>query len=725
MTAAPESRREAQRALRDASLELARLRRIRGASHRTWRRIARARRRLGWALCTLAAACLAEPVSAVDPLFRTGFVLPSTNYYGGASAAFADLDGDGDLDLYFGIWNGTTQLLLNTGSATAPSFAAGTAAPLPDIGSYAAPTFADIDGDGDLDAFIGTYTGNTVFLRNTGTTSAPAFAPAVTNPFGLADVGFLAAPTFGDLDADGDLDALVGESGGNVVYFPNTGSVGAPAFGAPATSPFGLADVGTGATPELVDVDGDGDLDVLTGAYGGGIFAPVMLFRNTGGATAPAFAAPVSGPFGLETVGNRLALAFGDVDGDGDFDAVVTAQDGQPIPFMFSFENTGSASAPSFTDAGNPFGLDHSSPNGPSNSMAFADTDADGDLDAYLQSFGPTRFQRNTGTPSAAAFTTEALPFFLAGDEPIFVDIDADGDLDQFSNGIFFRENTGSASSPAFAAAATNPFGLSAPGLHYNAPYFVDIDGDGDFDAFIGGRAISFFENTGTTNVPAFSAPLTNPFGLTSIYSYYDSPVFADFDGDGDFDALVGGTAADLVFFRNTGSATLPAFAPGVASPFGLFPVGGWVGWVRPETADIDGDGDLDLFVSDYFARVVFFENVLIDPEACTDGLDNDGDGRIDLGPGAGTDPGCASASDPSELGTKQCDNGLDDDGDGKVDFRPNGTGDPQCVGPLDDREAPDPPPPSGGCGIGPELLLLGPLLEAERRRRRRLCAAG
>jgi hypothetical protein len=133
---------------------------------------------------------------------------------------------------------------------------------------------------------------------------------------------------------------------------------------------------------------------------------------------------------------------------------------------------------------------------------------------------------------------------------------------------------------------------------------------------------------------------------------------------------------------------------------------------------DIDGDGDVDGFLGNFNGQIVFFENVLIDPDACTDGLDNDGDGRIDLGPG--TDPGCASAADPSELGTKQCDNGQDDDGDGKIDFRPNGTGDPHCSGPLDDREAPD-PPAGGGCGLGPELLLLGPLLEAERRRRQRL----
>jgi hypothetical protein len=65
----------------------------------------------------------------------------------------------------------------------------------------------------------------------------------------------------------------------------------------------------------------------------------------------------------------------------------------------------------------------------------------------------------------------------------------------------------------------------------------------------------------------------------------------------------------------------------------------------------------------------------------CADGADNDSDGAIDFG----SDPGCASAQDASELGDTACDNGIDDDGDGFVDV---GGGDPDCEGPQDDDEA-------------------------------------
>ncbi|HEV2758329.1 MAG TPA: DPP IV N-terminal domain-containing protein [Acidimicrobiales bacterium] len=92
---------------------------------------------------------------------------------------------------------------------------------------------------------------------------------------------------------------------------------------------------------------------------------------------------------------------------------------------------------------------------------------------------------------------------------------------------------------------------------------------------------------------------------------------------------------------------------------------------------------------------------------ACSDGLDNEGDGATDWRPtlpglpgsilstgsallGIGGDPGCRSPSDTSELGTTQCDDGIDNDGDGRIDFRAGdkaSVGDDQCSGPRDDDE--------------------------------------
>ncbi|MES2943071.1 MAG: FG-GAP-like repeat-containing protein, partial [Pseudomonadota bacterium] len=258
------------------------------------------------------------------------FSAPLTNPYGLASGisaanpAFADIDGDGDLDAFIGNLNGNTLVSLNTGSASSPAFAAGQINPygLTDVGNYASPALVDIDGDGDLDAFVGTGYGQTTFYRNTGSVSSPAFAAPQTTPFGLDSPAGSVSPRFGDIDGDGDLDAIVGNASGNTLVYLNTGSTSSPAFAAPLTNPYGLSDGGAYASPSLVDIDHDGDLDVFVGYNDGN----TLFFKNTGNASSPAFAAPQINPDGLLRMGTFLSAAtptFVDIDGDGDFDAVI------------------------------------------------------------------------------------------------------------------------------------------------------------------------------------------------------------------------------------------------------------------------------------------------------------------------------------------------------------------------------------------------------------------
>ena len=139
------------------------------------------------------------------------------------------------------------------------------------------PELADIDGDGDLDLFAGDVYGQSHFRRNTGTATSPAFASPSTNPFGLTAAYGLAAPALTDLDRDGDLDLLVGESYGNLQYYENTGSATSPAFTTPRTNPFGLAAVYDLAFPDFSDIDDDGDMDLFVGEY----YGDIIFFRNT------------------------------------------------------------------------------------------------------------------------------------------------------------------------------------------------------------------------------------------------------------------------------------------------------------------------------------------------------------------------------------------------------------------------------------------------------------
>jgi hypothetical protein len=621
---------------------------------------------------------------------------------GGESAlALGDVDTDGDLDALLGL---ATIFSRNVGSASGPVFARDPANPWGLAGSE--PALVDIDADGDADAFVGNPAGDVLFHENTGGANAPAFAAPLINPFGLAGVGLYASPTLVDIDGDADLDAFIGHGLGDTIFFENTGSPAAPAFAAGAVNPFGLAPVGFAASPSFGDFDSDGDLDGLFGHAAG----TLVLFENTGSTSAPAFATPVTSPSNLYDLGDRSSPTLVDYDADGDLDLFV----GRAAQATALLVNVGGPGAPFFYGAySNRLGND-----GLNTTPEFFDLDGDGDLDALVGRSDPNVvLVRNFGTPTTARFVPAdaANPFGLGVGRPALADIDVDGDLDAFlgrSDGqTLFYANTGSPAEAAFAAPLTGPFGLADVG-NSARPAFADLDGDGDLDALVGNSAGAsiWLANTGTAAAPAFAAPVTNPFGLTSV-NFYSAPALADVDLDGDLDALIGDRDGNTQFFANTGGATAPAFAAPTANPFGLSRVGRNA---IPTFADVDGDGDVDGFVGDRRGRIFFFETVSVTTGACEDGLDNDGDGRVD----AGNDPGCASTYDTSELSALQCDNGLDDDGDGLVDYSAAPGGDPECVGPLDDREAPTQASP--GCGLGPELIGLAPLLAAVRRRRSR-----
>ena len=255
-----------------------------------------------------------------------------------SAPAFADLDGDGDLDLLVGEsysandYNTAMQYFENTGSATNPQFGAPIANPfgLDSVYLLAMPAFADLDNDGDIDLLVGEYYGAMKYFENTGSQTDPQFAAPVVNPFGL-DSTYYAFPAFADLDGDGDIDLLVGELYGSMKYFENTGSASSPQFAAPQTNPFGL-DSTLNAFPAFSDLDGDGDFDLLVGEY----YGAMQYFENTGSSTAPQFASPQENPFGLVSTYVFALPAFADLDGDGDIDLLV----GEYYGAMQYYENT-------------------------------------------------------------------------------------------------------------------------------------------------------------------------------------------------------------------------------------------------------------------------------------------------------------------------------------------------------------------------------------------------
>ncbi len=238
------------------------------------------------------------------------------------SSYFIDVDNDNKRDLIVApnspnvsVDNESIWYYKNTGADNAPIFSRKSKSFLQqdmiDVGQGADPVFFDFDQDGLTDILISNYsmTHDTCpasymygvwAFRNIGTATDPRF-DLVTKDYDSLSVKLKAlnppnSPlyskhlTFGDLDADGDLDMIVGDHNGNISYFTNTA-------GTAATCSFVLTeqnmlddnstviDIGSYATPQLADVDRDGDLDLIIGERSGNL----NFYENIGTASSATF----------------------------------------------------------------------------------------------------------------------------------------------------------------------------------------------------------------------------------------------------------------------------------------------------------------------------------------------------------------------------------------------------------------------------------------------------
>ena len=238
------------------------------------------------------------------------------------------------------------------------------------------PTLVDFDNDGDLDLLVGTNSMGFLYYKNTGTSIAPDFTLTEAFPFGLLYIGSgVLTTSLEDLDSDGDLDLLSGGDNGNFYYYENIGTAIAPAFAGYQLNPFGLEVGEVFNDPNFIDLDQDGDFDLMSENTNTGDF---IYLKNIGSATLPAFAAPNANPFGLAATGGFLLVTFADLDNDGDAD-LMTGDNTNDFTY---YENIGSAEFAEFgTTQVNPF--DITAGFGTYNCSTFGDLDGDGDLDFF------------------------------------------------------------------------------------------------------------------------------------------------------------------------------------------------------------------------------------------------------------------------------------------------------------------------------------------------------
>jgi len=299
---------------------------------------------------------------------------------------FGDLDGDGHPDLLVGVLGGafnptTTSAdnLYHLEQTEGRDFELRTTRFLYglDVGMESIPALADTDGDGDLDLYITNKIDPNdgsrslmYYLENTGTAESPSFQIADT--LSLVEAYHL-APVFGDIDDDGDLDMIVGSWTKGIMLFTNEGTATEPDF-VLTDDEFLRLTRGSNATPALVDIDGDGDLDLFAGESSGDL----NFYENVGTASEPRFSF-VSDTYAGFDAGRRSYIDFADLDADGDYDMIVSRDTGAPA----ILRNDGSPTEPHFVEGGL---LDVETPEFAT--VRLVDLDADGVLDVVSGTAG-------------------------------------------------------------------------------------------------------------------------------------------------------------------------------------------------------------------------------------------------------------------------------------------------------------------------------------------------
>ncbi|MCW5558239.1 MAG: choice-of-anchor M domain-containing protein, partial [Verrucomicrobiae bacterium] len=352
---------------------------------------------------------------------------------------------------------------------------------------------------------------------------------------------------------------------------------GTPPVAVPFSRPITVGPGTNDYNVAVADLDGDGDLDVVSAASGQG---EVLWSKNLGGGV---YGPPILVGGGL---GDPRAVATADLDGDGKIDILASNVAGLAVWFRNLGDGTfGPQQTITTLTPGSYY-------------IGAADFDADGDADVLTTASdtGTVAWYANRLDEATHDFgpqqvlTTAADGAFYAA----IADLDGDGDLDVLSasyndNKVAWYENRGGTFGPQQV--------ISTNHLYVAAVSVADFNQDGRPDVVVSGYSsvVGWFENLG--------GGVFGPQQVIDGNAPVVVTVTADLNQDGRPDVVGAGYDGQVGWYENRGNG----FGPWqqIASQPGTLPI-------HMTTGDADGDGDTDIFVAEFRGnRVSWYKNQL------------------------------------------------------------------------------------------------------------------
>jgi hypothetical protein len=505
--------------------------------------------------------------------------------------------------------------------------------------SYAQFSDIDVDFDGDLDLFVFDRSSDNIRVFLNEEENGVRYYKLLYNGHLLFPSEIRYRATTIDYNGDGKNDLFCYGIGGIQVY-KNVGDavnglqwemiapvIYSDNWGSQLNLYVSSADI-----PAIVDVDGDGDLDILTFHIGG---QHLQYHKN----------------MSMENHGNADSMddfvlmneCWGGFREDINTNFIFLNDNTPPC----STGNIPNAESPTLGDELSKSKLTEQTPKHSGSTILALDINNSGVMDLIL---GDVAFNNlnllinggaavNTNSPMISVdplFPSNSVPVNLELFPAAFhVDVDFDGKKDILvgTNGrnvsenvksVWFYKNTGTNELPNFIY-QTNAF-LQREMIEHGTgsiPVLVDIDNDGKTDLFVANffrhktglqkeSTIAYYKNTGTDLEPEFTLIDNNFLNLSQqLYGFRMLPTFGDLDGDGKMDMIIGREDGTLVYYRNTSNFPSISFAAPITNytdNLGATITAGQ--YASPQLFDLNDDGLLDLIVGKKTGELIYYENI-------------------------------------------------------------------------------------------------------------------